>query len=74
MLPCRSALPPGSGYGSMPATASTSLAVGVDPIYDTIADQIRPRIGRESPAVMLEVLPDPSLPKNEDPDAAGMKR
>jgi len=51
----------GSGYTNLPD--GSILAVGVNPIYDTItAEAVTDLTGIT--AVMLEVLPDPSLPKN----------
>lgn len=51
----------GSGYTNLPD--GSVLAVGVNPIYDTItAEAGTDRTGIT--AVLLEVLPDPSLPKN----------
>ncbi|MBN9688946.1 MAG: DUF1553 domain-containing protein [Verrucomicrobia bacterium] len=51
----------GSGYTNL--ADGSVLAVGVNPIYDTITfESDAPEQGIT--AVMLEVMPDPSLPKN----------
>ncbi|MCW5559250.1 MAG: DUF1553 domain-containing protein, partial [Verrucomicrobiae bacterium] len=51
----------GSGYTNLPD--ASVLAVGVNPIYDTITSEALTDLTGIT-AVMLEVLPDPSLPKN----------
>lgn len=51
----------GSGYTNLPD--GSLLAKGVNPIYDTITVESETALTGIT-AVMLEVLPDPSLPKN----------
>ncbi len=51
----------GSGYTNL--ADGSILAVGVNPIYDTITVEADTDLTGIT-AVMLEVLPDPSLPKN----------
>jgi cytochrome c553 len=51
----------GSSYTNLPD--QSLLAVGVNPIYDTILVEAE-TAATEVTAVLLEVLPDPSLPKN----------
>ena len=51
----------GSGYTNLPD--GSLLAIGVNPIYDTITVESETDLTGIT-AVMLEVLPDPSLPKN----------
>jgi len=51
----------GSGYTNLPD--GSLLATGVNPIYDTITVESETDLAGIT-AVMLEVLPDPSLPKN----------
>ena len=51
----------GSGYTNLPD--GSLLATGVNPIYDTITVESETNLTGIT-AVMLEVLPDPSLPKN----------
>ena len=51
----------GSGYTNLPD--GSLLATGVNPIYDTITVEADTHLSGIT-AVLLEVLPDPSLPKN----------
>lgn len=51
----------GSGYTNLPD--GSVLATGVNPIYDTITVEADTDLSGIT-AVLLEVLPDPSLPKN----------
>lgn len=51
----------GSGYTNLPD--GSVLATGVNPIYDTISFEADTDLTGIT-AVLLEVLPDPSLPKN----------
>ncbi|MBN8248703.1 MAG: DUF1549 domain-containing protein, partial [Verrucomicrobia bacterium] len=51
----------GSGYTNLPD--GSVLGVGLNPIYDTITFEAATDLEGIT-AVMLEVLPDPSLPKN----------
>jgi hypothetical protein len=51
----------GSGYTNLPD--GSLLGTGVNPIYDTITVESETDLAGVT-AVMLEVLPDPSLPKN----------
>ena len=51
----------GSSYTNLPD--KSLLAVGVNPIYDTVLMEAESE-AKEISAILLEVLPDPSLPKN----------
>jgi mono/diheme cytochrome c family protein len=51
----------GSGYTNLPD--GSLLATGVNPIYDTITVEAETDLAGVT-AILLEVLPDPSLPKN----------